>query len=85
MNAIFTTCLGCAHKELGVMVPANDGKEHLRLSDSQITASSQRDPSYSPHRGRLNMREISPRYRSGWCAHPNDTAPHLQIDFGKYR
>lgn len=76
--------LGCIQKELGVMVPNNDGgDQYLRVSDDKMTASSQYDGRYAPYRGRLNMKELGNKYGSGWCASQEDKNPYLQINFGK--
>ena len=53
------------------------------ISDNQISASSQRDDNYAPHRGRLNMK-MSGIKQGGWAPLQTDLNPWLQVKLGSY-
>uniref|UniRef100_A0A5F9DVE2 Carboxypeptidase X, M14 family member 1 n=1 Tax=Oryctolagus cuniculus TaxID=9986 RepID=A0A5F9DVE2_RABIT len=59
------------------------GLESLRVSDSQLEASSSQSFGLGPHRGRLNIQsglEDGDLYDGAWCAEQQDTEPWLQVD-----
>ncbi|XP_052039578.1 probable carboxypeptidase X1 isoform X2 [Apodemus sylvaticus] len=59
------------------------GLESLRVSDSQLEASSSQSFGLGAHRGRLNIQsglEDGDLYDGAWCAEQQDTAPWLQVD-----
>ncbi|XP_073092941.1 probable carboxypeptidase X1 isoform X2 [Manis javanica] len=59
------------------------GLESLRVSDSQLEASSSQSFGLGPHRGRLNIQsglEDDDLYDGAWCAEQQDTEPWLQVD-----
>ena len=56
------------------------GMESQSISDSQITASSEHDPSHGAGNARLNFRAGSGR-TGAWSALLPDSSPWLQVDF----
>uniref|UniRef100_A0A8C0T0V3 Carboxypeptidase X, M14 family member 1 n=1 Tax=Canis lupus familiaris TaxID=9615 RepID=A0A8C0T0V3_CANLF len=59
------------------------GLESLRVSDSQLEASSSQSFGLGPHRGRLNIQsglEDGDLYDGAWCAEEQDTEPWFQVD-----
>ena len=56
------------------------GMESQSISDSQITASSERDPSHGAGNARLNFRASSGR-TGAWSALLPESSPWLQVDF----
>ncbi|XP_048583976.1 uncharacterized protein LOC5501433 isoform X1 [Nematostella vectensis] len=52
------------------------GLETKAIPDSFITASSQKNFTTPPSRGRLNL------VAGAWCASPSDVIPYLQVDLG---
>nr|XP_004661522.1 probable carboxypeptidase X1 isoform X2 [Jaculus jaculus] len=59
------------------------GLESLRVSDSQLKASSSQSFGLGPHRGRLNIQsglEDGDLYDGAWCAEQQDTEPWLEVD-----
>ncbi|XP_047601999.1 probable carboxypeptidase X1 isoform X2 [Lutra lutra] len=59
------------------------GLESLRVSDSQLEASSSQSFGLGPHRGRLNIQsglEDGDLYDGAWCAEQQDTEPWFQVD-----
>ncbi|KAM6163806.1 putative carboxypeptidase X1 [Rhynchocyon petersi] len=61
------------------------GLESLRVSDSQLEASSSQSFGLGPHRGRLNIQsglENNDFYDGAWCAEQQDAEPWLQVDAG---
>ena len=59
------------------------GMESEVITDAQLSASSEwgGNVSHSPRQGRLNF-QMSHNVAGGWCPHPNDSNPWLQVDFG---
>ncbi|XP_021500789.1 probable carboxypeptidase X1 isoform X2 [Meriones unguiculatus] len=59
------------------------GLESLRVSDSQLEASSSQSFGLGPHRGRLNIQsglEDGDLYDGAWCAEQQDAEPWFQVD-----
>ena len=57
------------------------GMENGAISDSQISASSQWDSSFSPKNGRLHLRdEQGPEKKGAWAVRTNNDKQWLQID-----
>lgn len=69
--------LGCGFRELGLKVP-----NERRIPDDDITASSQKEEGRAAYRGRIGV-ETMGTWKDGWCASVVDTAPYLQVFFGK--
>ncbi|XP_058143420.1 probable carboxypeptidase X1 [Dasypus novemcinctus] len=62
------------------------GLESLRVSDSQLEASSSQSYGLGPHRGRLNIQsglEDGDLHDGAWCAEQQDAEPWLQVDAGR--
>lgn len=59
------------------------GMESGVITDAQLSASSEwgGNVSHSPRQGRLNF-QMSHNVAGGWCPHPSDSNPWLQVDFG---
>ncbi|XP_046535925.1 probable carboxypeptidase X1 isoform X2 [Equus quagga] len=59
------------------------GLESLRVTDSQLEASSSQSFGLGPHRGRLNIQsglEDGDLYDGAWCAEEQDSEPWFQVD-----
>lgn len=68
---------GCGFRELGLKVPNT-----RRIPDKDITASSRKVEGRSAYRGRIGVEKFG-SWEDGWCAASTDTAPYIQVFFGK--